>query len=93
MKPYSRFVSGAEGGWGAFELVARYQENEVDRSQPGAFRSGTYAFKARSAAVGLNWYLNEASRLAVNYEYTKLDGGTLDGRNENFLVARYQLAF
>ena len=93
VKPYSRFVSGADGGWGAFELVARYQENEIDRSLPVAFRGSSYAFKAKSAAIGLNWYLNEASRLAVNFERTKLDGGTLDGKTENFLVARYQLAF
>ncbi len=96
VKPYSRFVSGDDGGWGAFELVARYQENSVDPTLPTSFRttsSNGYALKARSAAVGLNWYLNEASRLAVNYERTKLDGGTLDGQTENFLVARYQLAF
>ncbi len=94
VKPYSRFSPGAEGGWGAFEVVARYQENAIDKSLPAAFRtSNPYALTARSAAIGLNWYLNESSRLAVNYERTKLDGGTLDGRTENFLVARYQLAF
>ncbi len=94
VKPYSRFTPGAEGGWGAFELVARYQENAIDSSLPTAFRTtNPYALKAKSAAVGLNWYLNESSRVAVNYERTKLDGGTLDGRTEDFLVARYQLAF
>lgn len=93
VKPYNRFIAGADGGWGAFELVARYQENEIDRVLPAAFRGSSYAFKAKSAAIGLNWYLNEASKLAVNYERTTLDGGTLDGKTENFLVARYQLAF
>lgn len=93
VKPYNRFASGADGGWGAFELVARYQENAIDRSLPVAFRGNSHAFKAKSAAVGLNWYLNESSRVAVNYERTQLEGGTLDGKTENFLVARYQLAF
>lgn len=93
VKPYNRFVSGAEGGWGAFELVARYQENAIDRALPVAFRGSSHAFKAKSAAIGLNWYLNESSRVAVNYERTRLEGGTLDGRTEDFLVARYQLAF
>lgn len=94
VKPFNRFHPGADGGWGAFEIVARYQENSIDRSLPATFRTtNPYALKAKSAAVGLNWYLNEFSKIAVNYEHTKLDGGTLDGRAEDFLVARYQLAF
>jgi phosphate-selective porin len=47
--------------------------------------------------VGLNWYLNESSRVAVNYDLTSFDnvktGSVLKGDIERFLVARYQLAF
>jgi phosphate-selective porin OprO/OprP len=93
VKPYSPFRQGSEGGWGAVELLARYQENQIDSTLPSAFRGSSYALKAKSSAVGLNWYLNESSRVALNYEYTQLEGGTLDGKNEQFLVARYQLAF
>ncbi len=93
VKPYSPFSPGTDGGWGAFELLARYQENAIDSTLPNAFRPTSYALKAKSSAVGLNWYLNESSRLALNYELTRLEGGTLDDNTEYFLVARYQLAF
>lgn len=93
VKPYNPFRQGAEGGWGAFEVVARYQENRIDDQLPTSFRGASHALQAKSAAVGLNWYLNESSKFAVNYERTKLDGGTLAGKTEDFLVARYQLAF
>lgn len=93
VKPFSRFQSGAEGGWGAFELVARYQENQIDNSLPVAFRPSSYALQAQGAAIGLNWYLNESSKFALNYERTRLTGGTLDGKTEHFLVGRYQLSF
>ncbi len=93
VKPHSPFRQGEDGGWGAFELVARYQENRIDDALPVSFRGTNYALQAKSAAVGLNWYLNESAKLAVNYERTQLDGGTLSGKTEDFLVARYQLAF
>lgn len=93
VKPHSPFRQGEDGGWGAFELVARYQENRIDDGLPTSFRGANYALQAKSAAVGLNWYLSESSRFAFNYERTKLDGGTLNGKTEDFLVARYQLAF
>ncbi len=93
VKPHSPFRQGEDGGWGAFELVARYQENRIDDELPVNFRGANYALHAKSAAVGLNWYLNESAKFAVNYERTRLDGGTLAGKTEDFLVARYQLAF
>lgn len=94
VKPYSPFKPGAEGGWGAFELLARYQENRIDASLPTAFRTtGNYALTAKSTAVGANWYLNESSKLALNYEITNFEGGSLNGKSEKLLVARYQLAF
>ncbi len=93
VKPYSPFSLGDDGGWGAFELAARYQENRIDEGLPTSFRGTAYALQAKSTAVGLNWYLNESSKFMVNYERTRLEGGTLAGKTEDFLVARYQHAF
>ena len=98
VKPYNPFKSGAEGGWGAFELLARYQENNIDRDA-ATFANTTngYALGAKTWGVGVNWYLNEASRFSLNVERTKFSdvrtGTVLLGDTENFAVARYQLAF
>lgn len=98
VKPYNPFKSGAEGGWGAFELVARYQENNIDRAAVTfANTTNGYALGAKTWGVGVNWYLNEASRFSLNVERTKFSdvrtGTVLRGDTENFAVARYQLAF
>lgn len=98
VKPYSPFKSGADGGWGAFELLARYQENNIDRDAASFANTGNgYALSAKTWGVGVNWYLNEASRFSFNLEKTKFSdlatGSVLRGDSENFAVARYQLSF
>ncbi len=98
VKPYSPFKSGADGGWGAFELLARYQENHIDRDAAGfANTTNGYALGAKTFGIGMNWYLNEASRFSFNLERTKFSdvttGSILRGDSENFAVARYQLSF
>jgi len=78
------------GGLGAWELVARYSELNLDEdtftNKAGdSFSSGTYASLADSAqsahsvTAGVNWYLNQNSRVALNYTQTWFDGGAGDG--------------
>ncbi len=98
VKPYSPFRPGADGGWGAVEILARYQENRLDdKASAYADTAKGYATAARTWGIGLNWYLNESSRVAINYDLTAFDnvrtGTVLKGDTEQFLVARYQLAF
>ena len=98
LKPISPFRSGVDGGWGALELLARYQENRLDdKAVAYADTAKGYATTAKTWGVGLNWYLNESSRVAVNYDLTTFGnvqtGTVLKGDTEHFLVARYQLAF
>jgi phosphate-selective porin OprO/OprP len=96
--PYSPFKNGGDGGWGAWELVARYQANHID-SQATTFADTAkgFALSAKTWGVGLNWYLNASSRVAINYEKTKLGdvttGTAVKGNGEDFFVARYQVAF
>jgi phosphate-selective porin OprO/OprP len=70
-----------KGGWGAWELVARYQENNIDDA---AFSSATVtryadprnnARSAKSWAAGVNWHLNQNVKIALDYENTSFDGG------------------
>ena len=97
VKPNSPFTT--DGGWGAWELVARYQENNIDSNAVTTTFATTSAnaTSAKTWGLGLNWYHNQSSKAAINWEQTSFDGGTgskkLNGKKEDFLVARYQLAF
>ena len=98
VKPYSPF--DANGGWGAWELVARYQENNIDKDAVNTLFIDTTKANAGSAktwGAGVNWYLNQSSKFAFNLEQTRFSGGTgtgsMTGKKETFAVARYQLAF
>jgi phosphate-selective porin OprO/OprP len=78
-----------KGGWGAWELVARYNELDVDDDAFIGRGTGTVAAKqgrsfadpakaaskAQAWAVGVNWYLNKNIKLALDYEDTSFDGG------------------
>jgi len=90
------------GGWGAWQLVARYASLNVDSK---AFTDG-FASSAKSAdganawSVGLNWYLNRNIRADLSFSHTVFDGftgkaspGTVPAQSENVLFSRLQLAF
>jgi phosphate-selective porin OprO and OprP len=68
-------------GLGAWELVARYQENNIDdkafstATQTRFADPRTNAKSAKSWAIGTNWYLNQNVKLALDYEQTNFDGG------------------
>ncbi len=94
-----------QGGYGAFEVKARYGELNVDEdSFAGADASfadpTTAAEQARAFAVGLNWYLNQNVKLVFDYEQTEFDGGgggtaeaPEDLEDEKVVLGRLQLAF
>ncbi len=71
------------GGWGAWELVARYQENNIDSKafQTSSTATTGYADQrlnassAKSWAAGINWYLNQNVKVVLNYEQTSFVGG------------------
>ena len=85
-------------GWGAWELVARYQENSIDNSLNAAFADKTkYAESAQSWALGVNWYLNQNIKLATNYERTSFDkfsaAGSIQRAPEEILFSRLQISY
>jgi phosphate-selective porin OprO and OprP len=106
------------GGWGAWELLARYSEINLDEAAfqnitRTSFSTDTYANLSESAAaahswtVGVNWWLNPNTKLALNYEQTLFDGGAGDGilpinstgtnvqgrEDERAILTRLQLAY
>jgi phosphate-selective porin OprO and OprP len=99
-KPNNVF-SLANDTWGAFELVARYQELDPDDD---AFVGGAASFadpanaarEATAYGLGLNWYLNENLKWVLNYDRTSFDGGApggADREDEDVFLTRFALGF
>jgi len=99
-KPNNVF-SLADNTWGAFELVARYQEIDPDDD---AFVGGAASFadpvnaarEATAYGLGLNWYLNENLKWVLNYDHTSFDGGApggADREDEDVFLTRFALGF
>ena len=85
-----------DGGWGAFEIAARYQHIEFDDATFPTFASATgNAREANSWGVGLNWHLNRNFKLQVNYENTDFKGGTSEllRDGEQIVFTRAQVSF
>lgn len=80
------------GGWGAFEVVGRYQRFDVDNDAFPTFADpARFASAATGWGVGLNWYLNRNVRTDFDYEQTQFDGA---GRaTEKVFFTRLQLKF
>lgn len=77
----------ATGGWGAWELIARTHQLEIDK---GAFEvngvlpssvSNSFADPRRSAqkasavGVGVNWYPNKNLKFGLDYDHTTFNWG------------------
>jgi len=85
-----------EGKWGAFELVGRIGQLDVDSEAFPTFVDSTVSAKsAKSWGVGLNWYLNKNVKWALDYEQTSFDRGDLnrDRENEHAFLIRAQISF
>ncbi len=83
IKPANNF---GKGGWGAFELAARYSEIDLN---DGSITGG----RERNATAALSWYLNPLLRVSANYvKVLDVDGGAFDGEDPSIWQARLQLA-
>lgn len=78
-----------EGGWGAWELAARYETLNLDDFD---FRGGVIGGNGDTLTIGLNWYMTANTRLMLNYVKADIDqfsyGGDID-----ILEARFQTDF
>lgn len=95
-RPSSQFNPGA-GGWGAFEVLGRYGELDVDDAAFPVFADPALAAsKATAWTLGLNWYLSSNLKLMANYLNTRFEGGAASGANrpdEKAVFTRLQVAF
>lgn len=86
-----------EGGWGALELAFRYDYLRFDE---GFFAYGLadptrYTDRVSAYTLGVNWFLNEAALLRLNWSHLDFDdyvSGAGDDQ-EDLLSLRFQLVW
>jgi len=96
------------GRWGAWQLVARYGQLNIDDNTFGSFANPlTSANSATAWGLGLNWWLNKNVRVLASYSHTTFGGGgsfnTADPKSvpqgivtqkdEDVLFTRVQISF
>ncbi len=79
LRPY-----GIDGGWGAWEVAARY--SYVDLDDAAVAGAGLGANDVQAMSLGLNWYLNSNVRLMWNYIHNCIDGATDDASVDIFAM-------
>jgi phosphate-selective porin OprO and OprP len=95
VKPKHPF-SLQNGGWGAWQIVARYEGLDVDNAAFPTFASAaTSASAAQAWAVGLNWWLNKNVRVMTSFSRTTFTGGSTGvvKEPEEVFFSRLQLSF
>ena len=87
------------GGWGAWQVVGRYEQLNVDDSAFPTFASSAASASAAHAwSAGFNWYLNRNVRFNASYSQTMFSGFTgsppaVPAQDEKVFFTRIQLAF
>jgi phosphate-selective porin OprO/OprP len=90
------------GKWGAFQVVGRYAELEIDDAAFPLYANPASASGAQAWSAGLNWYLNKNLMLKASYSRTTFtDGGgagttppaSVTRQPEQVLFTRMQLSF
>ena len=89
-----------EGTWGAFEVVGRVAQLDIDGATFPTFASGSAnATEVKSYAVGLNWYLTKTIRASLDYFHSEFETAVapatsvLLANDENAIFTRLQLNF
>jgi len=99
VRPRRNFGWGAGQGWGAWQLVFRYDFARADAAwlDMGYVDRDAYSDGARGFTLGLNWYLNEMVRCMVNFYSYRFDrdivANTVRMSREQGFLARIQLVF
>jgi len=97
--PQSTFQPG-KPGTGAWELVARIQELDVDDDafvgDANSFANPLTAIsKETSYGIGVNWYPWNTVKLSLNYDLTSFEGGaaTGDRADEQAIFSRFAINY
>jgi phosphate-selective porin OprO/OprP len=74
------------GGWGAWEVVARYSRINLNSHSINGGKEG-------NVTLGLNWYLHRNLRLMFNYIRVNVNNATVENGRANIFQSRFQIAF
>jgi phosphate-selective porin OprO/OprP len=96
-------------GWGAWQLVARFGQLNLDEATfPNFANPATSANSATTWSVGINWWLNNNVRLLTSFSHTSFGGGggfdpidpsthippaIVSHQDESVVFTRLQIAF
>jgi phosphate-selective porin OprO/OprP len=64
-----------QGGWGAWEMSARWSEIDLNDKSVDGGRTGI-------ASLGLTWWLSPTFSFSLNYRHIRLDRGGLVGHSD-----------
>jgi phosphate-selective porin OprO/OprP len=88
------------GGWGAWQLVARYADLDIDNAAFPTFATAGSASEAKAWSAGVNWYLNRDIRIDASFSRTTFEGGggtaglgPITRQPENTVFTRVQVSF
>ena len=86
------------GGIGAWEVVARIDDLQIDRDvyKYGLASASTSSREAFEWALGVNWYLNPNVKMQFDYEHTGFRYGAAKGHDrpdESAVLSELQLQF
>lgn len=85
IKPHNDF-SLSKGGWGAWEVAARYSHTNLDDGVDNLAGGGIRGGIGDNYTLGLNWYPNAFTRVLFNYIHIDVDNLSDTGLSEGTVV-------
>ncbi len=91
-------LSLSGGGWGAWEIAARFGELSIDKSAFPFVATSSSAQRITAWEIGLNWYLNKNVKFNFDYSQSYFGGGnnaagSVPAQDEKVFLGRTQFSF
>jgi len=88
-------VYGGSGGWGAWQIAGRYDVLDLSDQAAAITAGGVVDCAAcgeqKTWLIGVNWYLNDYTRLMLNVNQSEIEGGVNDGAEITGVGMRAQI--